>query len=332
MVVLVTGGLGYIGSHACVALLESGYDVVILDNLSSGKLDVVSRIETITGRKPVLVVGDVRDTAVLKQVFNCHNIAAVLHFAGLKSPSESLSIPLEYFDCNVGGTLALLRAMHEKNIKTIVFSSSATVYGLPEEMPVTEACRAESPINPYGRSKLMAERILRDLAASDPEWRVACLRYFNPVSAHSGGLIGENPTAIPGNLMPYVTQVASGRLPRLTVFGSDYHTRDGTGIRDFIHVQDLAEGHVATLQYLQHTTGFEVFNLGTGTGVSVLELISTFEQTTGQKIAYEVGPRRSGDVAECWADSSKAERLLGWKARFGLVEMCRHAWQWEQTC
>jgi len=228
--------------------------------------------------------------------------------------------------------LALLRAMREHKVKTIVFSSSATVYGLPEEMPVTEACRAELPINPYGRSKLMAENILRDLAASDPEWRIACLRYFNPVSAHVSGMIGENPTAIPGNLMPYVTQVASGRLPRLTVFGNDYATRDGTGIRDYIHVQDLAEGHVATLQYLQRATGFEIFNLGTGTGVSVLELIRAFEQTTGQKIAYEVGPRRSGDVAECWADPSKAQRLLGWKARLSLVDMCRHAWQWEQTC
>lgn len=332
MEVLVTGGLGYIGSHVCVALIDAGYNVVIIDNLSTSSQSVLGRIREVTGSTPELVIGDVRNSKCLIALFNKFNIDAVLHFAGMKSPSESLKIPLEYFDCNVGGTIALVKEMLRCDIKTLVFSSSATVYGLPEEMPVTENCPADSPTNPYGRSKLMAEQALRELAKSDPTWRIACLRYFNPVSAHSSGLLGEDPSTVPNNLMPYITQVAAGRLARLTVFGDDYPTLDGTGVRDYIHVQDLAEGHVATLRYLLNTKGLAIFNLGTGTGVSVLGLINEFEAVTGKKIPFEIGPRRQGDVAECWADASKAELLLGWKARLNISDMCRDAWQWEQNC
>ncbi|OFE11761.1 UDP-glucose 4-epimerase GalE [Pseudohongiella acticola] len=332
MIVLVTGGLGYIGSHACVALLEAGYDVVVLDNLATGKEEVVTRIEKITGRRLVLVIGDIRDRSILNKVFDNHDIGAVLHFAGLKSPSESLLMPLAYFDCNVTGSITLLEEMQKRDIKTLVFSSSATVYGLPEEMPVTESCRAESPTNPYGKSKLMVEQVLRDLTATESEWRVACLRYFNPVSAHRSGLLGEDPVTAPNNLMPYVTRVAAGRLSELTVFGDDYPTSDGTGVRDYIHVQDLAEGHVATLRYLTSAEGFSVFNLGTGRGISVLELIRKFEEVSGKPIPYTVGPRRQGDVAECWADPAKAQRLMGWQALLTIDDMCRDAWQWEQNC
>ena len=332
MTILVTGGLGYLGSHACVSLLESGFNVVILDNLSSGEKSAISNIETIAGRRPALNVGDVRDRTVLAQVFETYDIHAVLHFAGLKSPSESLVRPLEYFDCNVNGSITLLEEMNKHGIKTLVFSSSATVYGLPMEMPITESCPAESPINPYGKSKLMVEKILADLSTSDPDWRIACLRYFNPVSAHVSGLLGEDPVTTPGNLMPYVVRVASGRLSELTVFGDDYPTPDGTGIRDYIHVQDLAEGHVATLGYLAKSTGFSVFNLGTGRGISVLEMIREFERVTGKSIPYVVGPRRYGDVAECWADPTKAAQLLGWKARLSVDAMCRDAWRWELNC
>lgn len=332
MNVLVTGGLGYIGSHTCISLLGSGYNVTVLDNLSSSMLLVKDRIEKISSRKMNLVIGDVRDQQCLQELFETYRVTAVLHFAGLKSPFQSLKAPHEYYECNVSGTLTLLGEMHRYGIKTLVFSSSAAVYGVPSEIPVTEKCPTTAPINPYGRSKLMVEKILADLSSANEEWRIACLRYFNPVGAHVSGLIGEDSNKATGNLMPFIRSVASGKLAKLEVFGNDYNTADGTGVRDYIHVQDLADGHISALKYLYKHKGLLTLNLGTGRGVSVLELIKQFEKTSGKEIPYIIMPRRPGDVAECWADSSLAEKSIGWKARLNLEDMCRDTWRWEQHC
>ena len=328
MTVLVTGGLGYIGSHTCVALLQSGRDVLILDNLSNSVVDVLDRIEAIAGRRPAFVRGDMLDGTLLDQIFASNDIESVIHFAGFKAVGESVSEPLKYYRNNLTGTLTLLASMAKAIVKTLVFSSSATVYGDPASLPIREGF-PRSATNPYGRSKLIQEDILNDLAASDGAWRIANLRYFNPVGAHDSGLIGEDPKGIPNNLMPYLLQVAIGRRPQLNIFGGDYPTRDGTCIRDFIHVVDLAEGHLAALNYLQDHSGAVAINLGTGHGVSVLEMCAAFERATNHKLPREIVGRRTGDVAECWSDPSLAEKLTGWKSKRDLLQMCRDAWNWQ---
>ena len=328
--ILVTGGTGYIGSHTALALLLRGFDVVVLDNLCNSAAESLARVAQIANRVPEFVQGDIRDPALLTRLFAQHSIHAVLHFAGLKAVGESVTQPLRYYDNNVHGTLTLLQAMADAGVRRFVFSSSATVYGQPSQMPISEDCPLGQPTNPYGRSKLIIEDILRDLAAADPGWQIALLRYFNPVGAHESGLIGEDPNGIPNNLLPYITQVAVGKLPELAVFGNDYPTPDGTGVRDYIHVMDLAEGHLQALQALQTLTGAHVWNLGTGQGYSVLEMVHAFEAASGCRIPYRIAPRRSGDIATCYADASKAARELGWKASRGLPEMMRDAWRWQQ--
>ena len=328
--ILVTGGTGYIGSHTALALLLRGFDVVVLDNLCNSAAESLARVAQIANRAPEFVQGDIRDRALLTRLFAQHSIHAVLHFAGLKAVGESVSQPLRYYDNNVHGTLTLLQAMADAGVRRFVFSSSATVYGQPSQMPISEDCPLGQPTNPYGRSKLIIEDMLRDLAAADPGWQIALLRYFNPVGAHESGLIGEDPNGIPNNLLPYITQVAVGKLPELAVFGNDYPTPDGTGVRDYIHVMDLAEGHLQALQALQTLTGAHVWNLGTGQGYSVLEMVHAFEAASGCRIPYRIAPRRSGDIATCYADASKAARELGWKASRGLPEMMRDAWRWQQ--
>jgi UDP-glucose 4-epimerase len=329
MTILVTGGAGYIGSHTTLALLQAGHDVVVLDNLCNSSAESLKRVAQLVGRAPVFVQGDIRDRVVLDSLFAKHSIHAVLHFAGLKAVGESVAQPLRYYDNNVHGTQVLLHAMTDAGVFSLVFSSSATVYGEPAQMPISEACPLGQPTNPYGRSKLMVEDILRDLAASDPRWRIAILRYFNPVGAHESGLIGEDPHGIPNNLLPFVAQVALGKLPELSVFGNDYLTPDGTGVRDYIHVVDLAEGHLCALEALQTRTGANVWNLGTGQGYSVLEMVRAFEAASGKRVSYRIAPRRPGDIATCYADPGKAERELGWKAKHGLAEMMRDAWYWQ---
>jgi UDP-glucose 4-epimerase len=328
MTILVTGGLGYIGSHTCVSLLASGRDVVILDNLSNSVALVEKRIATISGRKPVFVEGDMLDGALLDGIFNTHRIEAVVHFAGSKAVGESTVEPLKYYRNNVGGTLSLLAGMTRAKVKTLVFSSSATVYGEPPSLPIREDF-PRSAINPYGRTKLIQEDILSDIAASDAGWRIVNLRYFNPVGAHESGLIGEDPKGTPNNLMPFLLQVAIGRREELQIFGGDYATPDGTCIRDFIHVQDLADGHLAALKYLQAKSGCIAVNLGTGKGVSVLEMCETFERATNHKLRKTIVGRRSGDVAACWSDPSLAKELFGWRAQRDLLQMCRDAWNWQ---
>ena len=328
--ILVTGGAGYIGSHTTLALLQRGFDVVVLDNLSNSAAESLTRVAQIANRAPEFVQGDIRDRALLDRVFTDHSIHAVLHFAGLKAVGESVAQPLRYYDNNVHGTLILLQSMADAGLRKFVFSSSATVYGQPSQMPISEDCPLGQPTNPYGRSKLIIEDMLRDLAAADPGWQIALLRYFNPVGAHESGLIGEDPNGIPNNLLPYITQVAVGKLPELAVFGNDYPTPDGTGVRDYIHVMDLAEGHLQALQALQTLTGAHIWNLGTGQGYSVLEMVRAFEAASGCRIPYQIAPRRSGDIATCYADASKAARELGWKASRGLPEMMRDAWRWQQ--
>jgi UDP-glucose 4-epimerase len=328
--ILVTGGAGYIGSHTTLALLQRGFDVVVLDNLSNSAAESLTRVAQIANRAPEFVQGDIRDRALLDRVFTDHSIHAVLHFAGLKAVGESVAQPLRYYDNNVHGTLILLQAMADAGLRKFVFSSSATVYGQPSQMPISEDCPLGQPTNPYGRSKLIIEDMLRDLAAADPGWQIALLRYFNPVGAHESGLIGEDPSGIPNNLLPYITQVAVGKLPELAVFGNDYPTPDGTGVRDYIHVMDLAEGHLQALQALQTLTGAHIWNLGTGQGYSVLEMVRAFEAASGCRIPYQIAPRRSGDIATCYADASKAARELGWKASRGLPEMMLDAWRWQQ--
>ena len=326
MSVLVTGGAGYIGSHTVVELLNSGKEVVILDNFSNSKPQVLEQIRKITGKDFKFYELDLRDKEGLNKVFEENkDITAVVHFAGLKAVGESVAKPIEYYDNNIYGTLVLLEVMKSHNVKKIIFSSSATVYGDPKEVPIKEDFPL-SATNPYGQTKLMIEQILNDVYVSDNEWSVILLRYFNPIGAHESGLIGENPNGIPNNLMPYINQVALGKLDHLNVFGNDYPTPDGTGVRDYIHVVDLAKGHLKALKRAEKITGVEAYNLGTGKGYSVLDIVKNFEKATGQKIKYEITPRRPGDIAECYADPSKAEKYLGWKAEKDLEQMCKDAW------
>jgi len=328
MRILVTGGAGYIGSITTLQLLEAGHEVVVIDNLCNAKPGVLDRIAALAGRRPTFEAGDIRDTGLLQHLMRQHGIEAVMHFAGLKAVGESVRLPLDYFDNNVRGTLSVLRAMRAGAARTLVFSSSATVYGQAETMPLGEDTPTGAT-NPYGRSKLMAEQMLGDLAASDPSWSLCALRYFNPVGAHPSGQLGEDPQGIPNNLMPFIAQVAVGRQDRLKVFGNDYPTTDGTGVRDYIHVQDLARGHLAALNHVHGGPGWHVFNLGTGRGHSVLEVVQAYEAACGKSIAREVVPRRPGDVAMSWADPSRARRVLGWQAELGLAQMCADSWRWQ---
>ena len=328
--ILVTGGAGYIGSHTVLALLEAGHEVLIVDNLSNSSAKVLPRLEQLSGQVIPFVQADVRDSAALDRIFAEQRIDGVIHFAGLKAVGESVAQPLRYFDNNVGSTLALLQAMDRANVRRIVFSSSATVYGDPEQVPITESSRLQVT-NPYGRTKLMCEDILRDLRVSDPRWQVAILRYFNPVGAHISGTIGEHPNGIPNNLMPFITQVAVGQREFLSIFGQDYPTPDGTGVRDYIHVVDLAQGHLAALNYLQNQQASITVNLGTGRGVSVKELAETFARVTGVPVPYRFVDRRAGDVAACYADTRLALEALGWQAQLGVERMCQDAWRWQSN-
>ena len=328
--ILVTGGAGYIGSHTCVRLLESGYNVVVLDNFSNSSAEAVRRVEDITRREVTLIEGDINDAALLDQLFQSHQIDAVIHFAGLKAVGESVAQPLRYYRNNVSGTVVLCEAMQRAGVKNMVFSSSATVYGDPATVPIREDFPT-SATNPYGRSKLMIEELLGDLHVSDSSWNIALLRYFNPVGAHASGRIGEDPADIPNNLMPYIAQVAVGRREHLSVFGSDYPTPDGTGVRDYIHVMDLAEGHVKALEWLERGEGIKPFNLGTGKGYSVLDMLRAFERACGHQLAYVLTDRRPGDVACCYADPTLAAEELGWRAELGLEAMCLDAWRWQSN-
>jgi UDP-glucose 4-epimerase len=327
--ILITGGAGYIGSHTTLELLHMGHDVVVMDNLCNSSAESLKRVAQLAGREPVFVQGDIRDRVVLDRLFAEYAIDAVLHFAGLKAVSESITQPLRYYDNNVHGSQVLLQACADAGVFNFVFSSSATVYGEPAQMPIAETCPVGQPTNPYGRSKLMVEDILREIAVSDPRWRIAILRYFNPVGAHESGQIGEDPNGIPNNLLPYIAQVAVGKLPELSVFGNDYPTPDGTGVRDYIHVVDLAEGHLRALEALQTRIGAHVWNLGTGQGYSVLKMVRTFEAASGRSVPYRIAPRRPGDIATCYADPVKAERELGWKAQRSLDKMMCDAWLWQ---
>jgi UDP-glucose 4-epimerase len=325
MNILLTGGTGYIGSHTAVALLAAGHQVVLFDNLSNSQASVVDALETITGQRIPFVEGDIRNTAFMAQTLSNWRIDAVIHFAGLKAVGESVATPLAYYDNNVGGTIGLLQAMQKTGIKTLVFSSSATVYGVPQYLPIDEA-HPTGATNPYGRTKLHIEHMLAEMAQADASWRIAALRYFNPAGAHDSGLIGENPNGIPNNLMPYIVRVALGQLPELQVFGNDYDTPDGTGVRDYIHVMDLAEGHVAALEILQKTQlAFDTFNLGTGQGYSVVDMVKAYEAANGVQVPYRVAPRRPGDVAACFAKVDKAQAVLRWSARRSLQKMCHSA-------
>lgn len=330
--ILVTGGAGYIGSHTCIALYQSGYEVVVFDNLSNSQRTAIDRVSKLIGQPITFVEGDIRDEAALTQLFADHKFGAVIHFAGLKAVGESVAKPLKYYDNNVAGTVTLLKVMTDFNVKNLVFSSSATVYGDPQSLPIEETS-PRSCTNPYGQSKLMIEHILEDLAVSDETWNLISLRYFNPAGAHSSGQIGEDPNDIPNNLMPFISQVAVGKLDRLNVFGDDYDTHDGTGVRDFIHVTDLAEGHVAALDYLKSqssSVGFVPINLGTGKGTSVLDLVAAFSAVTGQDVPYTIAPRRQGDIASCFASCDKAQKLLGWQANLDIEQMCADAWRWQK--
>ena len=331
MKVLLTGGTGFIGSHCAVEVIQSGYDIVIADDLSNSEESVVDRIKRITGKRPVFYNINVANKTELSKLFTDQNIDAVIHFAGFKAVGESVEKPLEYYCNNLNTTLTLLKVMKKFRVKNFIFSSSATVYSLVDEVPFTEESGPLGCTNPYGWTKYMIEQILKDVCVSDPEMSVVLLRYFNPIGAHESGLIGEQPSGIPNNLMPYITQVAQGIRPKLNVFGNDYPTPDGTGVRDYIHVVDLARGHVAALEYSQKHKGCEVFNLGTGQGYSVLDLVKTFERVNGVKIPYEIVDRRPGDIATCYADTHKAESMLGWKAEKGIEDMCRDSWRWQQN-
>ena len=330
MTVLVTGGAGYIGSHTCVELLNAGYQVVVADNLCNSCQEALERVHEITGKVLTFYQVDIRDEEGLRQLFQKESIDAVIHFAGLKAVGESVQQPMKYYDNNITGTLTLCRVMNEFGVKNIVFSSSATVYGSPKTVPILEDFPL-SVTNPYGRTKLMLEEILQDFHTADPEWNVILLRYFNPIGAHKSGRIGENPKGIPNNLMPYITQVAVGKLECLGVFGDDYDTIDGSGVRDYIHVVDLALGHVKAIEKIAENQGVLIYNLGTGNGYSVLQMVKAFEEASGQKIPYVIKPRRAGDIATCYADCSKAKKELGWEAQYGLKEMCEDSWRWQKN-
>lgn len=331
MAILVTGGAGYIGSHTVLALLERGEEVVVIDNLSNASQESLIRVAELTGKRPIVCIADILDRDALKTLFTQHSITDVIHFAGLKSVSESIAHPLAYYENNVAGTVVLLQEMQQAGVSSIIFSSSATVYGNPDTVPLSEKSPTGGTTNPYGTSKLMVEQILRDFAAAQPQFRITCLRYFNPVGAHPSGRLGEDPNGIPNNLVPYISQVAIGKLACLTVFGDDYPTPDGTGIRDYIHVMDLAHGHLAALDHKDEGDAFKVINLGTGVGYSVIDLIKAFEKAAQTRINYRIVGRRSGDVAECWSDSSLARQLLGWHATRNLDEMMRDAWNWQKN-
>ena len=326
--ILVTGGAGFIGSHTCVALIAAGYQPVVLDTLVNSDARSLKRVECITGVEPVLVRADVRDAAALERTFATHDIQAVVHLAGLKAVGESVADPLGYYDVNLAGSLALARAMDRAGVRTLVFSSSATVYGDSQPSPIAEAA-PHGPVNPYGRTKSMVESMLADLSRADPRWGIACLRYFNPVGAHESGLLGELPNGPPNNLMPYISQVAAGERAFLLVHGADYDTADGTGVRDYVHVMDVAEGHVAALRHAARRPGILMTNLGTGRGASVLEVVCAFERASGRRIALRIGPRRPGDAPAYWADARGAWRTLGWRARRDLDQMCADSWRWQ---
>ena len=330
MKVLVTGGAGYIGSHTCVLLLEAGYDVVVFDNFSNASEESIVRVEALTGKQVTLIRGDIRDRKALESVFSQHTIDAVIHFAGLKAVGESVEQPLRYYENNVCGTVLLCEVMAVYGCKSIVFSSSATVYGDPHTTPIKEDFPL-SATNPYGRSKLMIEEILRDLYVSDNSWKIVLLRYFNPVGAHVSGMIGEDPNGIPNNLMPFIAQTAVGKREKLSVFGNDYDTHDGTGVRDYIHVVDLAEGHLKALEKIADIDEVLAVNLGTGKGYSVLDMVKAFEKASGKDVPYEIAPRRSGDIAKCYADPSFAKEVLGWEAKRGIEEMCEDTWRWQHN-
>ncbi|EPQ9986589.1 UDP-glucose 4-epimerase GalE [Vibrio vulnificus] len=330
MNILVTGGSGYIGSHTCIQMIEAGMTPIILDNLYNSKLLVLDRIEQVTGVRPTFYQGDIRDSEILQHVFAQHDIQGVIHFAGLKAVGESVEKPLMYYDNNVSGTLNLVREMDKAGVKSLIFSSSATVYGDPASVPIRESFPT-SATNPYGRSKLMVEECLTDFHKANPDWSITLLRYFNPVGAHESGLLGEDPQGIPNNLLPFVAQVAVGRREKLGVFGNDYPTPDGTGVRDYIHVVDLADGHLAALNKVGQQAGLHIFNLGTGQGNSVLEMVAAFEKAAQRPIPYEIKPRRAGDIAECWADPAYAEQVLGWKATRSLETMVVDTWRWQSN-
>ncbi|HDM8189467.1 UDP-glucose 4-epimerase GalE [Vibrio harveyi] len=331
MKVLITGGMGYIGSHTCVQMIEAGMEPIIVDNLCNAKVEVLSRIEALTGKQPVFHQGDIRDEAFLDSVFAEHDIQAVIHFAGLKAVGESVVKPLEYYDNNVNSSLVLARSMRKAGVKSIVFSSSATVYGDPDIVPITEDSPTGATTNPYGRSKYMVEECLSDLFNAENDWSITLLRYFNPVGAHPSGTMGEDPQGIPNNLMPFIAQVAVGRREKLSVFGNDYPTPDGTGVRDYIHVMDLADGHIAALKSVGDKAGLHIYNLGTGKGSSVLDMVEAFALACGKPVPYELCPRRPGDIAECWASTEKAERDLGWKATRSVTEMTADTWKWQSN-
>ncbi|WP_410513564.1 UDP-glucose 4-epimerase GalE [Paenibacillus sp. BR2-3] len=328
MAILITGGAGYIGSHTAVELLEAGYEIVIVDNFSNSHPEAIKRIGEITNKPFIFYELDLMDQERLEEVFARHSIEAVIHFAGLKAVGESVQLPLKYYHTNIYSTLVLCEIMKKYEVFKLVFSSSATVYGCPETVPITEDSSLGAS-NPYGRTKQMIEEILQDMALSDPQWGISILRYFNPIGAHKSGRIGENPSGIPNNLMPYISQVAVGKLERLNVFGCDYPTVDGTGVRDYIHVVDLAQGHIKALERIMQRKGVDVYNLGTGKGLSVLEMISTFESASGRRIPYAFAERRSGDIAVCYADTLKANRELNWSADRGIMEMCEDTWRWQ---
>ena len=331
MNILVTGGAGYIGSHTCVELLNSGYDVTVIDNLCNANPKSLNRVEAITGRKVKFYEGDVRDEALLRKIFAENEISAVIHFAGLKAVGESVAQPWRYYDNNLNTTLVLTKVMTDVGCKKIIFSSSATVYSGDNEMPLRETSRTGSCTNPYGWTKYMTEQILSGIAHADKEWSVVLLRYFNPIGAHESGMIGEDPRGIPNNLMPYITQVAIGRREKLSIYGNDYPTPDGTGVRDYIHVVDLARGHVCAIKKLETNCGLFICNLGTGKGYSVLDVIHAFSKACGKEIPYVIDPRRPGDIAECYADPTKAKNELGWVAEYGIEEMCADSWNWQKN-
>lgn len=331
MRILVTGGVGYIGSHTVVELQNAEHDVVVVDNLSNSNKIALERVAQITGKNVPFYEADIRDRAALDAIAKEHSFDCCIHFAGLKAVGESVRLPWEYYDNNINGTLILLDVLRNNGCKNIIFSSSATVYGEPAIIPITEECPKGNCTNPYGQTKSMLEQIMMDMQKADPEWNIVLLRYFNPIGAHQSGTIGEDPNGIPNNLMPYITQVAVGKLKELGIFGNDYDTHDGTGVRDYIHVVDLAIGHVKALKSIEEKCGLEIFNLGTGEGYSVLDVVKAFEEASEVKIPYVIKDRRAGDIAICYSDPAKAEKVLGWKAQYGIVDMCRDSWNWQKN-